>query len=147
MRANVTAILAVLVPAATLSAAGDQETPSANDPDGQPTRDDGVDGSVPQGRLGVTVLGLTADARVFFGAPRDCGLLVAQVAPDSPAARAGLLVGDVVTRVGDDALDRPIDLVVALGRLEPHERVPIEVVRHRETLTLVLTIGERGPSV
>jgi len=41
-------------------------------------------------RLGVMVIGLNSELRSFFGAPKDRGLLVAQVAPDSPAARAGI---------------------------------------------------------
>src|SRR4051812_40154999 len=55
--------------------------------------------STSQGRLGVMVMGLTPELRAYFGAPKDAGLLVARVQPKSPASRAGIQVGDVLTTV------------------------------------------------
>lgn len=74
-------------------------------------------------------------ARYFQGA--DEGLLVLRVAPGTPAARAGLEPGDVVTRAGTRAVRSIDDLRDAIARTHPSP-VELEVVRHTEKLRLVL---------
>lgn len=55
------------------------------------------------GYLGVSMTELTPELRTHFGVPEDVGVMVSRVAEDSPAERAGLRVGDVITRVdGED---------------------------------------------
>ncbi|HSN25412.1 MAG TPA: PDZ domain-containing protein [Kofleriaceae bacterium] len=66
-----------------------------------------------QGRLGLMLEGLTPQLRSYFGAPNDSGLLVAQVAPNSPAARAGVQVGDVITQVNRQTVQSADDIISA----------------------------------
>lgn len=66
-----------------------------------------------QGRLGLMLEGLTPQLRSYFGAPNDAGLLVAQVAPDSPAAKAGVQVGDVITQVNRQRVQSADDIISA----------------------------------
>src|SRR5262249_25321943 len=70
-------------------------------------------------RLGVTVNGLNDELRAFFGAPRDSGLLVAHVAPDGPAAHAGIRVGDIITSIGGHSVSSVVDLVSGVTKREP----------------------------
>src|SRR5579871_5943521 len=55
--------------------------------------------STAKGRLGVMVMGLTPELRKHFGAPDDRGVLVAHVESGTPAATAGIEVGDVIVEV------------------------------------------------
>jgi S1-C subfamily serine protease len=73
-------------------------------------------------------------ARYFHGARQ--GLLVLRVAPGTPAARAGLRAGDVLTRAGDETLNTIGDLrrVVALGQ----RPLRIEIIRDGQQHVLSL---------
>jgi S1-C subfamily serine protease len=78
---------------------------------------------------------LTPGLSDYFGA--ESGVLVLRVAPDTPAARAGLEEGDVIVRAGDDTISNPVDVRRALleARGEP---VDLEVVRRGSTHRLQL---------
>ncbi len=67
-----------------------------------------------RGRLGVRVESLSADLGSYFGVKDGKGVLVLEVLKDTPAERAGLKAGDVITKVGDGAVYDADDLVKAL---------------------------------
>jgi photosystem II stability/assembly factor-like uncharacterized protein len=87
-------------------------------------------GRVP-GYLGVTV---------EEGKP---GARIPQVTPDSPAARGGLLAGDVVTAVDKTPIKTAIQLTEALGKHKPGDKLTLTVLRGKETKTVEVTLGER----
>src|SRR5262245_342061 len=62
-------------------------------------------------RMGVELLELTPELRVFFGAPEDSGLLVSRVESGSPAERAGIRVGDVIYRAAGEQIEEVDQLV------------------------------------
>jgi S1-C subfamily serine protease len=64
---------------------------------------------------GIDVAEMTADLRKHYGAPADTGVLVVRVEPDSPAARAGLRVGDVLVSAGGIPLTEPSLVRVTLS--------------------------------
>lgn len=71
-------------------------------------------GRVKRGFLGVACQGVT----LADGQRSDAGasaVVVVHVMPDSPAAKAGVLVGDVITRLDDTAIESPEHLLEALG--------------------------------
>ena len=68
-----------------------------------------------RGRLGVRIEPLRDDLAEALGATGVKGVLVLEVMPDSPAARAGMRAGDIVTRVADRAVPSPDSLVAALA--------------------------------
>ena len=92
-----------------------------------------------RGRLGVQIQPLTPELRAFFGGPEDRGVLVARVETDSPAARAGLRVGDVIIAAAGDGVERMHDLIRAVHHAKAGEPVALELVRDRETLTVEVT--------
>jgi membrane-associated protease RseP (regulator of RpoE activity) len=92
-------------------------------------------------RLGVMVMGISSDLRTFFGAPRDTGLLVAQVAPDSAASRADIRVGDVITKLGPDKVTSATQILGAIEKLEGPQKVAIELVRDHKPVTVQATLG------
>lgn len=93
------------------------------------------------GRLGVVAQEMTPQLAEYFGAKE--GVLVSSVTEDSPAARAGLKAGDVVTAVGGVAVKTPADLGRAIRAIPVGQDVAITVVRNRQTLTVKITLADR----
>lgn len=81
-----------------------------------------------RGWLGVQTQPLTGDLGSYFGA-KEGGALVAEVIDDSPAAKVGLKAGDVITRVGDEAVSDPEDLRRIIGRYDEPAKVEITWLR------------------
>jgi serine protease Do len=75
---------------------------------------------------------------------RATALLVAQVAPDGPAARAGLLVGDLLLSLDGAPLTSSDALLEALGQRAPGDVVQLELARGGQPLTLAVTLAERA---
>jgi len=100
------------------------------------------------GRLGAQISSMTEELRRYFGAPGDQGVLVGQVDPNSPAAKAGLAVGDVIIDVDGQKVDDPSDLVGALTGKSAGTKVALTVVREkkRQTLTALLANSPRAQS-
>jgi membrane-associated protease RseP (regulator of RpoE activity) len=94
------------------------------------------------GRLGAQISSMTEELRRFFGAGGDEGVLVGHVDPDSPAARAGLAVGDVIVEIDGQKLDGPGDLVGALGGKSAGTKVSLVVVRAKQRQTLSATLDD-----
>ena len=86
-------------------------------------------GSARHARLGVTVQDLNQTLAESFGLPRPDGALVAQVAPNSAAAAAGLKSGDVVTEVNGQAIVRSGELSSRIGLSSPGDTVKLKVWR------------------
>jgi putative serine protease PepD len=61
------------------------------------------------------------------------------VSDGSPAQAAGLQRGDLITAVGDDAVDDPTGLEAALAGLRPGDTVTVAIVRGTAELTLTVT--------
>jgi C-terminal processing protease CtpA/Prc len=87
-------------------------------------------------RLGVMVMTLTRELREFFGVPEDRGVLVARVRPGSPAAAAGIAVGDVLTEVRGKAVDDAGDVTAALAGVPRGHEVVVGLVRAGKPLDL-----------
>lgn len=65
------------------------------------------------------------------------------VVPDSPAAKAGIKVGDVIKKFGDDGVKNFTQLVEMIGKRKVGDKIALEVVRDKETLKIELEIGRR----
>ena len=96
--------------------------------------------------LGVEMTRLTPELRSHFGVPEDRGVLVARVVEDSPAARAGLRTGDILTAVDGKAVDSTGNLVEAISSREEGDRVRVEVWRDGHPLELDATLAKRERS-
>lgn len=89
-----------------------------------------------KGRLGISLLELSPELRAHLGAPRDRGVLVNTVRPDSPAARAGVSVGDVVVEVDGDRADSAGQILRAMSDRKKGDAVSVVVVRQGKQTTL-----------
>ena len=102
-------------------------------------RDGGIPGPMSRGRLGVQVQPLNDQLAEYFGA-RDGGVLVAGVTADSPASKAGLKAGDVITRVNGAAVKDTGELMAALGDVKDDGAVTLDIVREKKASTVKATI-------
>ncbi len=139
------AAIAAAALAAPALAGRDAELPPHRALDGSPTAGWAALWHGPP-RLGVRVQPMTPELRGFFGGPAGRGVLVVKVLPESPAAEAGLAVGDVLLSVDGDALEVPRDLRRRTATAPPRANIGLEVLRKgaisRETIRLG---GEPNP--
>jgi putative serine protease PepD len=69
------------------------------------------------------------------------GAQVSALTSGSPAAKAGLKTGDVITNVGGTAISSSDDLGAAVRSHQPGDRVPVTVVRNGQSTTITVTLG------
>ena len=70
------------------------------------------------------------------------GAKVNQVSDESPAAKAGLKEGDIITKVNDIKIDGPASLYDAIGKSKPEDKVTISYMRSGKTNTLVASLAK-----
>jgi serine protease Do len=100
-------------------------------------------GKVERGWLGVGVQPVTKAIADSFGLDRVRGGLVSQVVPDSPAARAGLRLGDVILSVNGKAVERSRDLPSLIAALKQGERAELVVWRDKKEHTIAAKIASQ----
>jgi S1-C subfamily serine protease len=103
----------------------------------------GAEGGTRQGYLGVSSLAVALPERQRGGKDQRYGLLISQVASDSPAETGGLLVGDLIVAFGGEAVQEPEDLLTRLRGDRVGKPVPITVIRGTQAHDVTVTIGER----
>jgi membrane-associated protease RseP (regulator of RpoE activity) len=103
--------------------------------------------SMGRGYLGVQVLPLTPELRTHFGAPEDRGVLVARVDEGSPAAAAGIQVGDVVTEVDGNPVAGPPQLAVAVRAKKAGESVNVDFLRGGAEISAAVSVEQRDRKV
>jgi serine protease Do len=99
-------------------------------------------GVVHHGYLGVGLNDVTPDNAKFFNLTGSTGALIASVTPNSPASRAGLKEGDVVTAVNGRPVETGSDLQVIVSEDAPGSKIQLEVMRNGHPEKLDLTVGE-----
>src|ERR1700728_2479382 len=99
-------------------------------------------GVVHHGYLGVGLNDVTPENAKFFNATGNTGALIASVTAISPASRAGLKEGDVVTAVNGQTVETGSDLQVAVSEVAPGTRIQLEVERNGQPQKMELTVGE-----
>jgi len=97
-----------------------------------------------KGRLGVTIQELDGQLAEYFGTSH--GVLVSSVNADSPAARAGLKAGDVVTAVNGKAVAEPSDLIEAVQAVEDGATLVVDYTRDKKAQTAKATLPSKEPA-
>jgi|FaiFalFF_MnMetaG_3_1042247.scaffolds.fasta_scaffold01315_4 S1-C subfamily serine protease len=95
----------------------------------------------PRAYLGITSVSMTPALAAAYGLPVQRGVLIVDVAPDSPAERAGLQPGDVIVRVDDRDVTRSDELQAVLAAHQPGDQVRIVVNRQGREQTFTVTLG------
>ena len=100
-------------------------------------------GRLKRGYLGITGQPVSLSPHQRDVAGRERGLMVIGVTPDGPAARAGMLVGDVVLAVDGAPIDSPEQLMDLLMTAGAGQNVRAQVVRGAALADVAVTVGER----
>jgi membrane-associated protease RseP (regulator of RpoE activity) len=98
------------------------------------------------GFMGVRLIGITDELRGHYGAPKDAGVLVAEVEAGSPAARAGIEVGDVITGIEGKSVTSTREVLRTIRGKKGGETVEVELVRGRSPRKVTVTLDERKAS-
>ena len=94
-------------------------------------------------RVGISSTPLTKQLADYFGVQTGKGLLVTSVSENSPAAKAGLRAGDVVTEVNGEKIEGSGDFVRAINRKEDGE-VTLTIIRDKSQRTIKVTPERRA---
>jgi membrane-associated protease RseP (regulator of RpoE activity) len=113
----------------------------AVDPNGAPRE-------LPKYWIGMLGEPVTPDLRHHVDIPENEGLIIRQIVPDSPAAKAGLEQYDIVLRANDTVLHEMSDLVeLVRSEGEKKTQITLEVLRHGSRETVYVTPEERPAHV
>jgi membrane-associated protease RseP (regulator of RpoE activity) len=96
-----------------------------------------------RGYLGVEVTELSPELRAHFGAPESSGVMVAKVIAGSPAEKAGIKVGDIITGLDAKPIESSVDLRARIRPLAEGAALPVELLRDGRPLTMTATIVQK----
>jgi serine protease Do len=99
-------------------------------------------GMVSRGWIGVQIQPVTSNIAEGLGLKGTEGALVAETQADGPAAKAGIVSGDVITGVNGHGVKDARDLAKQIGSMTPGATIKLTVWRKGEEQSISLTLGE-----
>jgi serine protease Do len=99
-------------------------------------------GTVTRGWIGVQIQGVTPEIADSLGLKGPEGALVAEPQPGSPATKAGIESGDVITAVNGQAIKDARDLAKKISSMPPGTSVSLSVLHKGQSKSVSLTLGE-----
>ena len=102
------------------------------------------DGKVTRGWIGVEPNELSPELAETFGvAGTNAGVIITGVLQGGPAARAGMLPGDVIVQVDEQRVRNVAEMMTAVASLQPGQRADFEILRNGQSMTLNIVPSER----
>jgi len=98
-------------------------------------------GSVERGYLGVSIQDLSSDLAQSFGVEENRGVLVGDVQPDSPAAKAGLKRGDIIIEYDGFPVQEIGSFRSRVATTSPGKRVTMVILRDGKRQTITAVVG------
>lgn len=102
-------------------------------------------GRVTRGRIGVQIGQVTKDVAESIGLGKAQGALVTGVEAGSPADKAGVEAGDIITRFDGKLIEKVADLPRLVGNTKPGSKSSVTVFRRGASRDLSVTIAEIEP--
>ncbi len=104
-------------------------------------------GKVSHGYIGIGINDVTPDESKFFHLSNASGAVVTQVEPNSPGAKAGLKVGDVITELNGKTVSDAGELQVKVGEQQPGTTLHLKALRDGKPVDVPVTLEamEKGP--
>jgi serine protease Do len=101
-------------------------------------------GKVSHGRIGISVSDVTPENAKFFDESNATGAVITQVEPDSPGAKAGLQVGDVISAIDGQKINDAGELQVTVGQKQPGTKITVDLLRNGKSMSVPITLEELG---
>jgi len=101
-------------------------------------------GGIRRGYLGLATWPVPLPPALRASTGEEIALLVSHVDPESPAARAGILLGDALLSVGGETMQDPRELLALLGEERIGDAVAVRLLRAGEVRDVAVTVGVRG---
>ncbi|MDP2902055.1 MAG: Do family serine endopeptidase, partial [Methylovulum sp.] len=98
-------------------------------------------GKAAHGWLGVQIQDVTRELAESFGMKKPQGALVSKVMPGSPAEKAQLQIGDIITEFNAQAIDKSGDLPPMVGMAPINDQATLKIIRQGENKTINFKIG------
>jgi len=96
--------------------------------------------------IGITYQSITPEISMAYHLPVQWGVYITNVADNSPASKAGLMVGDIITGIDTVTLDENHSYLNILYTYKPGDAVKLAVTRNDENLQIIVTLGESKPT-
>ena len=111
----------------------------------QPTVDSLIRfGKVSHAYMGIGITDVTPENAKFFDLKDNRGAVITQVEPDSPGAKAGLKVGDVITELNGQKVTDAGQLQMEVSQKQPDTKVTLEVMRDGNGMSVPVTLEAMG---
>lgn len=101
-------------------------------------------GKIVHGYMGIGINDVNPENSKFFNLAKSEGAVVTQVEADSPAAKAGLKNGDVITGLDGKPVTNAGELQVEVGQRPPDSTIHLDIVRDGKTETIPVTLEAMG---
>jgi 2-alkenal reductase len=92
--------------------------------------------------LGIRWQSITPRIARIYRLPVEWGTYISEVLPGSPANSSGLMEGDIITHIGNVAIDQDHTYINSLFAHEPGEEVALTIVRGEQRLDILVVLGE-----
>lgn len=99
-------------------------------------------GKVTRGYMGILPQELTPELAKQFNVSNDRGVAIAQVEPNSPASRAGLKVGDVITGINGTPIQDVNEFRLQVAGFAPGTTIHLDISRNGQTMNIPVALGE-----
>ena len=99
-------------------------------------------GKVSHAHMGVGITDVSPENAKFFDVKDNNGAVITQVEPDSPGAKAGLKVGDVITELDGQKVSDAGQLQMEVGEKRPGTKITLQVMRDGKNVSEPLTLEE-----
>jgi serine protease Do len=99
---------------------------------------------VSRGYLGIAPVNITKDLKDAFDLPSTEGLLIQQVQPNTPAAKAGMKTGDVILTLNGKKVADADQFRMQVAGIEPGKTIDLGILRNGKRMNLKVKLGERS---
>jgi serine protease Do len=101
-------------------------------------------GKVSHGYMGIGISDVTPENAKFFHVDNNEGAVISQVESGSPAEKAGLKVGDVITELDGQKVSDASQLQIEVGQKQPGSSIKLEILRDGKSVSVPVMLEEMG---